>query len=154
MRVALRLRSFLQGTSLLRSRTGGWVLPLSSFAARPDARTFSGLRGGRALLRRERGVWIHLCVPPHDHHDVRLQYALPLLSVLEHLAHHIDASRATLADALAQLLTIPPYVVGSTVLVLSAAASDRLQTRGLFVIAGSSLAGTGYVCVPPGPKTH
>ena len=49
------------------------------------------------------------------------------------------------ADALAQLLTIPPYVVGSTVLVLSSYASDRLQTRGLFVIGGSCTAGVGYM---------
>ena len=57
------------------------------------------------------------------------------------------------ADALAQLLTIPPYVVGSAVLCVSAYTSDRLRTRGIFVIAGSSLAGAGYMCVPP-PSSH
>ncbi|KAI0689936.1 MFS general substrate transporter [Cerioporus squamosus] len=48
-------------------------------------------------------------------------------------------------NALAQLLTIPPYVVSTTLLCSCAYASDKLQSRGKFVIAFSALAGTGYI---------
>ncbi|KAH9941701.1 MFS general substrate transporter [Epithele typhae] len=48
-------------------------------------------------------------------------------------------------NALAQLLTVPPYAVGSIVLCLVSYASDRSQLRGPFVIATSSLSGIGYI---------
>ncbi|KAG6335126.1 hypothetical protein ID866_3966 [Astraeus odoratus] len=54
-------------------------------------------------------------------------------------------------DALAQLLTVPPYVVGAIVLCSTAYATDRLQSRGL-AIAGACAASTlGYllVCTVP-----
>ncbi|KAH9941689.1 MFS general substrate transporter [Epithele typhae] len=48
-------------------------------------------------------------------------------------------------NALAQLLTVPPYVVGSIIVCLACYASDRLQMRGPFIIAGTSLSGIGYL---------
>ncbi|KAJ8595815.1 MFS general substrate transporter [Rhizopogon salebrosus TDB-379] len=47
-------------------------------------------------------------------------------------------------DALAQLLTVPPYTVATVVLVSMAYTSDRLQSRGLFVFAACLLSGVGY----------
>ena len=44
-------------------------------------------------------------------------------------------------------MTIPPYIVSTTILYCIAYASDKLQTRGKFVVATSALAGTGYVYV-------
>ncbi|KAF9467805.1 MFS general substrate transporter [Collybia nuda] len=48
-------------------------------------------------------------------------------------------------NALAQLLTVPPYAVAAVVLVLFAFASDRLQNRGLFMAISSSIGGIGYL---------
>ena len=50
-------------------------------------------------------------------------------------------SSKLLANALAQLLTVPPYVVGAIVLCSTAYVTDRLQSRGL-AVAGACLAGT------------
>lgn len=54
---------------------------------------------------------------------------------------------ALLANALAQLLTIPPYVVSTVVLLASCYASDKLRVRGVFVAGTSALAALGYMCV-------
>lgn len=51
------------------------------------------------------------------------------------------------ADALAQLLTVPPYAVAAVYLCLSSYVSDRLQSRGTFVAAAGIVGGIGYVCV-------
>ncbi|KAI0760253.1 MFS general substrate transporter [Fomes fomentarius] len=48
-------------------------------------------------------------------------------------------------NALAQLLTIPPYVVSTVVLLASCYASDRLRVRGVFVAGTSALAALGYI---------
>lgn len=51
------------------------------------------------------------------------------------------------ADALAQLLTIPPYAVAAVVLTGSSYLADRIQSRGLFVATGSAISSVGYVYV-------
>ncbi|KAI0738943.1 MFS general substrate transporter [Daedaleopsis nitida] len=48
-------------------------------------------------------------------------------------------------NARAQLLTIPPYAVAAVVLCLSSYMADRIQSRGVFTVAGSVVAGLGYV---------
>ncbi|KAI0716558.1 major facilitator superfamily domain-containing protein [Earliella scabrosa] len=52
---------------------------------------------------------------------------------------------ASNSNAIAQLLTIPPYAVAAVVLCVCSYAADRLQSRGVFVMAGSMLAGIGYI---------
>ncbi len=49
------------------------------------------------------------------------------------------------ANALAQLLTVPPYAVTSIVITISSWLSDRLLTRGLFIIISSAVGGAGYL---------
>jgi hypothetical protein len=49
------------------------------------------------------------------------------------------------ANALAQLLTVPPYAVTSIVIIISSWSSDRLLTRGLFIIVSSAVGGAGYL---------
>ena len=51
------------------------------------------------------------------------------------------------ADALAQLLTVPPYVVAAVVMLSLSYASDKLQSRGIFLCVGCSLGGIGYLYV-------
>lgn len=51
------------------------------------------------------------------------------------------------ANAIAQLLTVPPYAVAAIVLVLLSYASDRLQSRGVFLASSSFLGGLGYLYV-------
>ncbi|CCL99611.1 uncharacterized protein FIBRA_01629 [Fibroporia radiculosa] len=48
-------------------------------------------------------------------------------------------------NALAQLLTVPPYAVAAIFLCMNSYVSDRLQSRGLFVAAVSAVAGLGYI---------
>ncbi|TDL18778.1 MFS general substrate transporter [Rickenella mellea] len=48
-------------------------------------------------------------------------------------------------NAIAQLLTVPPYVVAAIVLVSCSYASDRVQSRGLFIAGSSFLGGIGYL---------
>ncbi len=112
----------------------GWV-PSTS----PD--TFSGVCGGRYLFCSELRVLVHRSFPTNHHHDLRLQYVLRCGSLT---AIYIAPS---LANAFAQLLTIPPYVVSTTILCSCAYASDKLQSRGKFVMATAALAATGYVYV-------
>jgi hypothetical protein len=51
------------------------------------------------------------------------------------------------ANALAQLLTVPPYAVTFIVIVISSWLSDRLLTRGPFIIISSAVGGAGYLYV-------
>ena len=53
------------------------------------------------------------------------------------------------ADALAQLLTVPPYAVAAVFLCLNSYVSDRIQSRGLFVAYVSAVGAVGYVLVCP-----
>ncbi|KZP33760.1 MFS general substrate transporter [Athelia psychrophila] len=48
-------------------------------------------------------------------------------------------------NAIAQLLTVPPYVVAAVVLALFGTGSDRLQSRGFFMATSSTIAGIGYI---------
>ncbi|KAH7928055.1 MFS general substrate transporter [Leucogyrophana mollusca] len=48
-------------------------------------------------------------------------------------------------NALAQLMTVPPYAVAGTVLVLTSYTSDRLQTRGILVGGTCVLGAVGYL---------
>jgi len=48
-------------------------------------------------------------------------------------------------NANAQLLTVPPYAVAAVVLTTLSYASDRLQSRGLFMAGASALGGIGYL---------
>ncbi|RDX44401.1 MFS general substrate transporter [Lentinus brumalis] len=57
-------------------------------------------------------------------------------------------------NAFAQLLTIPPYVVSTTILCSCAYASDKLQSRGKFVMATAALAATGYVLLLAVPSNN
>lgn len=53
------------------------------------------------------------------------------------------------ANALAQLLTVPPYAVAAVLLTLLSLVSDRLQSRGIIMALSSSLGGLGYLSVFP-----
>ena len=52
-----------------------------------------------------------------------------------------------LANAIAQLLTVPPYAVAAVFLCMHSYVSDRLQSRGPFVAYVSTVAAIGYVYV-------
>ncbi|KAK7678322.1 hypothetical protein QCA50_018670 [Cerrena zonata] len=49
------------------------------------------------------------------------------------------------SSATAQLLTVPPYAVSAVVLTLASYASDRLQSRGIFMSCAACLGGIGYL---------
>ena len=48
------------------------------------------------------------------------------------------------ANAQAQLLTVPPYAVAAAVLMGVSYTTDRLKTRGVFVVIASAVGGIGY----------
>ncbi|KAG6326190.1 hypothetical protein ID866_12899, partial [Astraeus odoratus] len=47
--------------------------------------------------------------------------------------------------ALSQLMVVPPYAAAGIFLVIAAYTSDRMRTRGLFIVASCTLGGIGYV---------
>ncbi|KAI0763076.1 MFS general substrate transporter [Trametes elegans] len=57
-------------------------------------------------------------------------------------------------NALAQLLTVPPYAVAAVYLCLNSYASDRLQSRGIFIATASAVAGIGYVLLLTVPSNN
>ncbi|RPD81550.1 MFS general substrate transporter [Lentinus tigrinus ALCF2SS1-7] len=57
-------------------------------------------------------------------------------------------------DALAQLLTVPPYAVAAVCLCLLSYASDRLQDRGSLTVGSCILAGIGYVLLLAVPSNN
>ena len=57
----------------------------------------------------------------------------------------IDFVCPVLANALAQLLTVPPYAVAVVIMVGFSYYSDKWQQRGLFAAASSLLGGSGYL---------
>ncbi|RPD61293.1 MFS general substrate transporter [Lentinus tigrinus ALCF2SS1-6] len=57
-------------------------------------------------------------------------------------------------DALAQLLTVPPYAVAAVFLCLNSYVSDRLQSRGPFVAYVSAVAAIGYVLLLAVPSNN
>lgn len=52
-----------------------------------------------------------------------------------------------IANAIAQLLTVPPYAVAAVVLTMTSYVSDRLQSRGVFMACASAVGGIGYLYV-------
>ena len=79
---------------------------------------------------------LHSSLPLSKHLGTVSLETLQLLFHVEHLA---------IANALAQLLTVPPYAVSAVVLALLAYTTDRLQNRGIFVGISSTLGGIGYM---------
>ncbi|KAK0494610.1 MFS general substrate transporter [Armillaria luteobubalina] len=57
-------------------------------------------------------------------------------------------------DAVAQLLTVPPYAVAAVVLTLFSYASDRLQTRGWFMAVASLIGAIGYLLLLTVPSNN
>lgn len=53
----------------------------------------------------------------------------------------------SLANARAQLLTVPPYAVAAVVMCLFSYTSDRLQSRGMPMSVAGIIGGIGYLCV-------
>ncbi|KAI0738942.1 MFS general substrate transporter [Daedaleopsis nitida] len=58
------------------------------------------------------------------------------------------------ANALAQLLTIPPYIVSAVFMCACCYASDKLRVRGPFVIATSMVSGAGYILLLAVPSNN
>lgn len=78
----------------------------------------------------------HFGIFANDHHDFWVQCVLPcgLMKVF-----FVDIFFP--ANALAQLLTVPPYAVAAIVLCMTSYTSDRMQNRGL-AVAGACAVGT------------
>lgn len=83
----------------------------------------------------------HYCFLTYNHPDIRVQCVAFKFCRLKSLL------TLSLADATAQLLTVPPYAAAAGMLCLMAYASDRLQNRGMFTAASCFIAGVGYVFV-------
>ncbi|KAI0090137.1 MFS general substrate transporter [Irpex rosettiformis] len=49
------------------------------------------------------------------------------------------------SNARAQLMTVPPYAVCAVVLCICSYISDRIQSRGLFIVGSSAISGVGYI---------
>ena len=49
------------------------------------------------------------------------------------------------ANAIAQLLTVPPYAVAAFCLVLLSYIADRMQSRGMFMAGASLVGAAGYL---------
>ena len=78
--------------------------------------------------------------PPSSPHlgSVRLRYDLTF---------HPRSKNIYLANVQAQLLTVPPYAVAAIILASLSYASDKLQTRGIFMCIACTLGGIGYLYV-------
>ncbi|QRV83401.1 major facilitator superfamily transporter [Ceratobasidium sp. AG-Ba] len=59
-----------------------------------------------------------------------------------------------LANAKAQLLTVPPYAVAAVVMMIVSYVSDRIQSRGLFMFTASSIGALGYLLLLVVPSTQ
>ncbi|GBE87251.1 Uncharacterized transporter [Sparassis crispa] len=57
-------------------------------------------------------------------------------------------------NALAQLLTVPPYAVAAVFMCLTSYCSDRLQSRGLFIAGASLLGSIGYILLLAVPDNN
>ncbi|KAI0676436.1 MFS general substrate transporter [Trametes maxima] len=57
-------------------------------------------------------------------------------------------------NARAQLLTVPPYMVAAVYMCLTSYASDRLQSRGIFIVVASVLGGIGYALLAGVTNIH
>lgn len=120
-----------------------WRVRRASNGHEPTPLTLgSDLRGRCLVLWGQLCPCVYICILAHYHHHIRIQlvrtYSSPC-AILKFLA--------LVANARAQLLTVPPYAVSAVYLCLNSYVSDRLQSRGIFVAAASALAGIGYVYV-------
>ncbi|EAU89471.2 hypothetical protein CC1G_07697 [Coprinopsis cinerea okayama7 len=57
-------------------------------------------------------------------------------------------------NALAQLLTVPPYITASFVLISFSWASDKLQSRGIFMSIACCISGIGYLILLAATNVH
>jgi len=57
-------------------------------------------------------------------------------------------------SAVAQLLTVPPYAVAAVVLTSFSYASDKLQSRGIFMAIASGIGGIGYLLLLTVPSNN
>ncbi|KAJ7827050.1 MFS general substrate transporter [Mycena olivaceomarginata] len=57
-------------------------------------------------------------------------------------------------NAITQLLTVPPYAVAAILLLSFSWASDRLQSRGIFMTIACTISGIGYVLLLAITNTH
>ena len=106
-----------------------------------DVSHHSDLRCRGHVLRFKLRVWVHLGFPAYNHQNIWVQ-CVKLVAFAIHAPHPI-----LLANAIAQLLTVPPYAVATIVLCMSQYYSDRLRNRGAFAIASSALGAVGYAYV-------
>ncbi|CAE6474490.1 unnamed protein product, partial [Rhizoctonia solani] len=67
------------------------------------------------------------------------------LDIVSQLDFSLPRSNLLLANARAQLLTVPPYAVAAVVMTIVSYISDRTQNRGLFMASASTIGGLGYL---------
>lgn len=108
------------------------------------------LRRWNYLFRCQLRSRVHLRVLANHHQDIRIQcvypFCLPFSATNQDTIRHTDALLRT-ANALAQLLTVPPYAVAAVVMTTTSYFSDRIQSRGIFMAGASTVGGIGYMCV-------
>jgi hypothetical protein len=80
----------------------------------------------------------HFGLFANDHQDFWVQCVLPC-GLMEAFFVHILVP----ANALAQLLTVPPYAVAAIVLCMTSYTSDRIQNRGLAVAGACAVGAIG-----------
>jgi hypothetical protein len=100
-----------------------------------------GLYWWHHLLRSELRPGIYFCVLAYYHHDAGLLYVSTFVSADKASVDKLAFEASTQA----QLMTVPPYAVAAIILLCFSFASDKLQTRGIFMAASSSLGGVGYL---------
>jgi hypothetical protein len=126
----------------MRSRTGEWVIGDKAWGPNIH-QAFIDLSRRRHLFRGKRCACFYLRIFAYHHQDFRIQRVVSLV-----VPPCAVANGSSAANARAQLLTVPPYAVTSLIITISSWSSDRLLSRGLFIIASSATGGIGYVSVP------
>ncbi|KAJ8595816.1 MFS general substrate transporter [Rhizopogon salebrosus TDB-379] len=73
--------------------------------------------------------------------------SIALSSALSSLSAFLPTIIATMGhtNAMAQLMTVPPYVMAGCVLIVASRSSDRLQIRGPLLVCTSTIGGLGYM---------
>ncbi len=103
----------------------------------------SDLSWRRHLFRGKCCARFYFCLLAYHHQDFRIQWVL----LPRHWRIIAKKTKCFPANARAQLLTVPPYAMTAVVITLTSWFSDRLLTRGPFVMASTAIGGIGYVCV-------
>lgn len=75
----------------------------------------------------------------------RLVSVRVLLSYFLGIIRACDISLFYIANAKAQLLTVPPYAVSAIVLIILSYFSDRFQSRGIPLSCAASIGAIGYL---------